>query len=113
MKASAPKFKLRFRPRELRGYLGRYDQYADEDAKDLYGLGRSPGYLTVEQLFNACRWKSKRNPQLARDNPEALVREATGFAFRATCEAVANLGAACAQRGELPDCVGNPPLLLG
>ena len=47
---------------------------------------RREGYLTREQLFTLCQWKSPRRSERAKNNSEIFVREVTQFALSATDE---------------------------
>jgi hypothetical protein len=78
--------KLRISPKELRSYQQRYDYNADPKLEHIRPLAKAQGYLTVSQLYELARWKSKRRAELARENPEAFVREVTSFSFSAKFE---------------------------
>lgn len=80
------RFRLQIPPRQVRAYQSRYDVTADPKLDHLRSVSEDPGYLTTEQLYEVCRWKSPRRPKLARTNTEELVREITHFAFHANCE---------------------------
>jgi len=78
--------KLRIPSRELRSYQQRYDYTADPKLEHIRPLAKTQGYLTVAQLHELARWKSKRRAELAKQNAKEFVREITSFAFSATCE---------------------------
>lgn len=47
---------------------------------------RRQGYLTTDQLFTLCRWKSARSAGRAKENSASFVEEVTRFALSATDE---------------------------
>ena len=77
---------LRIPPLELRSYQERYDYTADPKLEHIRPLAEFQGYLTVSQLHELARWKSKRRAELTKNNSEAFVREITTFAFSAKFE---------------------------
>jgi hypothetical protein len=79
-------FRLRIPPSRLRSYWARYDLTANLKLEHLRNVSENPGYITTKQLYEVCRWKSPRRPELAKTNPEELVREVTNFAFHAKHE---------------------------
>lgn len=93
-----PRFKLQVPARKLREYQSRYDIQADPKLDHLRLVKNEPGYLTPEQLYQICHWKSHRRPALARANPAEFVREITAFAFTAKCEE-SRIGALTLLRG--------------
>lgn len=78
--------KLRIPAKQLRKYQDRYSAYSDSKLEHLRDLAREPGHLNPDQLYEICRWKSKRRPHLARHNSKELVKEITSFSFHAECE---------------------------
>lgn len=79
-------FHLKIPTRQLRRYQLRYNVEADPKIDHLRDVKNDPGFLTPNQLFEICRWKSPRRPKLALKNSPQFVREITTFAFRACCE---------------------------
>ena len=79
-------FRLQIPPRLLRRYQERYNVNADPKLDHLRDVSRHPGYLTVNQLYELCQWKSHRRPALARTNSAEFVREITAFAFKTPSE---------------------------
>ncbi|HXK27284.1 MAG TPA: hypothetical protein VJ646_03415 [Candidatus Binatia bacterium] len=80
------KHSLRIPPGKLRWYQERYDFSTEANLDKYQQIGPKQGYLTVSQLHEICRWKSRRRADLALSNSEALVREITAFSFTAKCE---------------------------
>lgn len=80
------KHALRVPPGKLRHYQEQYDFSAEANLDKYRRIASEQGCLTVAQLHEICRWKSKRRARLALLNPEALVREITAFSFSAKCE---------------------------
>jgi hypothetical protein len=78
--------KPRIKNQELWAYQKRYDPSADPKLDHIEPLARSQGHLTVGQLHELARWKSKRRADLAKENEGDFVREITSFAFKATYE---------------------------
>jgi hypothetical protein len=79
-------YALRIPTQELNRYQHRYDYQAEVSLEKYHQIGPSQGYLTVPQLHEICRWKSKRRAALANHNSTEFVREITSFAFSADCE---------------------------
>ena len=77
---------LRIPTRELRSYQGRYDYTVDPRLDHIRPLVNAQGYLTVSQLHELAKWKSRRRAELTKTNSEAFVREITKFAFAAEHE---------------------------
>jgi hypothetical protein len=78
--------KLKPKPSQLRAYLEQYLLKSESQLSHLSKVKVDPGFLTPEQLFEVCKWKSKRRPVLALQNSKSLVKEITSFAFHAKCE---------------------------
>ncbi|MFC5595384.1 hypothetical protein [Lysobacter niastensis] len=76
------KRKPRIPLKQIRKYQDMYSAYADSEFDHLRGVA----HLTPAQLYEICRWKSKRRPELALGNSKELVKEITAFAFSAKCE---------------------------
>lgn len=61
--------------------------YPDElSVAALVPIVRRNGYLTKDQLFILCKWKSKRRAKRAKKNSPQFVEEITRFALSATDE---------------------------
>jgi hypothetical protein len=77
---------LRIPKSEIRRYQQRYDYTADPKLEHIRPLAKAQGFLSVAQLHELARWKSKRRAALAQTNSEDFVREITSFAFTALHE---------------------------
>jgi hypothetical protein len=86
------KYKLRIPPNKLREYQQKYNYESEEKLEKFHGISERQGHITVSQLHEICRWKSKRRAELAKNNPPSLVKELTGFSFSAKNE-TSRLGA--------------------
>jgi hypothetical protein len=80
------KYVLRIPSDEIVQYRDRYGYAEGKRLEKFHGVAQSHGYISVDQLHDICLWKSKRRAELAKKNPDALVRELTAFSFSARCE---------------------------
>lgn len=85
-------YALRIPRSEILLYRDRYDYTEGKRLEKFHGVAQSHGCISVDQLHEICHWKSKRRAELARKNPDALVRELTAFSFSARHES-SRLGA--------------------
>ena len=77
---------LRIPKQKIRLYQQRYDYAADPKLEHIRPLAKTKGFLTVAQLHELARWKSRRRADLAKTNSDDFVREITSFAFSASHE---------------------------
>ena len=78
--------KPRFPLSQIPKIAERYSYKSEKELLALVPVVKRQGYLTRDQLFTVCNWKSSRKPDLANANSEQFVREITGFALSATDE---------------------------
>ena len=78
--------KLQIPKRQIWSYHERYGSSDELKLAHLRHVKREPGYLTPDELFTICHWKSTRRASLALRNSPELVKEITSFAFKAECE---------------------------
>lgn len=77
----------RFQLSEVPTIAARYSSSPHESSvAALVPVVRRQGYLTSEQLFTLCRWKSPRRAGRVRQNSASFVEEVTRFALSATDE---------------------------
>jgi len=76
----------RFPLSEVTTTAARYSHPLEASVLALVPIVRRQGFLTRDQLFTLCRWKSQRRPGLARKNSTSFVEEVTRFALSATDE---------------------------
>jgi len=81
------KYKLRIPSKQVLKYRNLYTEGFEENLEPFRALARKQRHLTVDQLYEICRWKSPRRPDLAKKNDSQFVQEITHFAFSAKCEA--------------------------
>lgn len=80
------KYELRIPSEKVRFYASRYDFRAETKLEKYHELGPKQGFITTDQLYEICRWKSKRKAERAKNNPAEFVEEITAFSFTAKCE---------------------------
>jgi hypothetical protein len=73
--------KRRFELSDIPKFAEKYNAEDDKFVEDIDPIVWGQGYLTREQLFILCKWKSQRRPELAKDNSEDFVKEVTRFAL--------------------------------
>jgi hypothetical protein len=71
---------------EVPKVAARYSYPAEPSVIALVPVVRRQGYLTQDQLFTLCRWKSQRSAGRVRNNAASFVEEVTRFALSATDE---------------------------
>jgi hypothetical protein len=76
----------RFQLSDVPTIAARYSYPHELSVIALVPIVRRQGYLTSEQLFTLCRWKSPRSAGRVRRNSAAFVEEVTRFALSATDE---------------------------
>lgn len=79
-------YKLRIPTDKVKHYTEQYDFIAETKLEKYHEIGPRQGYLTADQLYEICRWKSKRKAARAKNNPDVFVNEITKFSFAAKCE---------------------------
>jgi hypothetical protein len=79
-------YDLRIPTDKVGHYASHYDFRAESKLEKYHELGPKQGFITVDQLYEICRWKSKRKAAKAKNNPEGFVKEITAFSFTAKCE---------------------------
>ena len=80
------KYKFRIPIEKVGQYAEQYDFSAETKLEKYHQIGPRQGCLTVDQLYEICRWKSKRKAARAKSNPDDFVKEITTFSFSAKCE---------------------------
>ena len=81
------KFKLRIPAGRVKEYQERYNYEVEQSLEKFRGIAKRQGHLTAGQLYEICKWKSRRRAKLAQQNDPSLVKELTAFAFRASHQA--------------------------
>ncbi|HME42321.1 MAG TPA: hypothetical protein VKF36_04475 [Syntrophorhabdales bacterium] len=79
-------YKLRIPTEKVKYYSEQYDFRAETKLEKYHKIGPNQGHLTADQLYEICRWKSKRKAARAKSNPDVYVKEITTFSFGAKCE---------------------------
>lgn len=78
---------LRVPVSQLRLYQARYDASVLEADLEIYReVAKKQRYLTTQQLYEICRWKSPRRAKNVFRNSEEFAKEITAFSFGATQE---------------------------
>lgn len=80
------KYDLRIPIKKISYYKSRYDFDEGTRLEKFHGTAQAQGFITALQLHEICHWKSKRRADLAKNNPESLVRELSKFSFSAINE---------------------------
>lgn len=82
MDKNAPvKYKLRILDGKVVQYANAYPAGADERIAPHAEAAKRRGYLAVEELYEICRWKSKRRANLAWANDVAAVKGTHSVCF--------------------------------
>lgn len=76
-----PKFKLRFDSEDILFWANRYEFDTDDEPNKIGCSAMKKGYLTCDELYELCRWKSTRKASEAKKNSELTVKEITRFSF--------------------------------
>ena len=76
----------RFQLSDIPAIAARYSYPDEPSVIALVPVVRRQGYLTRDQLFTLCNWKSHRSAGRVRHNSASFVEEVTRFALSATDE---------------------------
>lgn len=76
----------RFQLSDVATIAARYSYPLEPSVIALVPVVQQQGYLTIDQLFTLCRWKSPRRAARARNNSAGFVEEVTRFVLSATDE---------------------------